>query len=450
MSTAAIYCRISQDARDEDNERASELGVKRQLQDCHELAQRMDLTVVEVYTDNDVGASTRSRKKTRPQFDAMMAAARAGRFGTVLGYSNSRLTRRPLEVESLIELHERYGVRIVTVVSGEDDLSTADGRMIARIKGSVDAGEAERTAERVARKHKELALAGKPVGGTRPFGWEDDHATIREAEAALIRDAAKAVVEGVPLRRIVRSWNDAGITSPRGCAWSPQTLRQLLRSPRLAGWRVYQGGIATDATGSPVRGQWEPILEQATADAVRAVLTRDDTRSRKPRKGARHYFLTGILRCGVCNGPMYGNAGKGNFGYICQADDHSNTGSGNAIDYAIGQYVLARLATEELSAPAPAAPTERLDEIKGQIAELMDAFTARRLSAAVVFGAVETLEAERDALVLQHDQETARFAGPALSILTEDTWNALDTDRQRAIAEKLFEAVLLRPNLRLS
>jgi site-specific DNA recombinase len=40
-------------------------------------------------------------------------------------------------VERLITAHDRTGVEFRTVVSGRDDLSTADGRMVARTKASV-------------------------------------------------------------------------------------------------------------------------------------------------------------------------------------------------------------------------------------------------------------------------------------------------------------------------
>lgn len=442
MPTAAIYARISQDTEGEG------LGVARQEADCRALAGKLDLHVSQVYTDNDIGASTRSRKKVRPAYDAMLAAARAGEFHTILAYSNSRLTRRPAEFEALIELHEQTGVRIVTVVSGQDDLSTADGRMVARIKGNVDAGEAERTGERVRRKHLEIAMSGRPVGGTRPFGWKADRGTLEPVEAEAIRQAARDVLDGVPLRAVVRRMNDDGLRTTWGNEWESRVLRVLLLSPRLAGWRVYQGKVALDATGAPVRGQYEAILDQETADAVRVVLTRKDSRVRKPRRGARHYLMTGLLRCGVCNGPMYGNRNDWGHVYVCQASDHGNTGAGPGIDQTVAAMVLARLEGEALDAPAERPDTgtdARLAAISEQIGELMQAFTQRRLSGAVAFGAVEALEAERDGLVNQREQAAARRVGPVLTHLTPEAWSALDTDRQRAIAEQLLSAVLLRP-----
>ena len=80
-----------------------------------------------IFNDNDLSAS-RYSKKPRPDFDTTFARAEAGEYDALVAYSNGRLTRRPLEVERLIDLHDRIGVKIKTVVSGDDDLSTADGR----------------------------------------------------------------------------------------------------------------------------------------------------------------------------------------------------------------------------------------------------------------------------------------------------------------------------------
>lgn len=442
---AAIYCRISQDTE------GLALGVARQEEDCRALAAREGLTVAEVFTDNDLGASSRSRKP-RPAYARMIERADLGEFGALIAYSNSRLTRRAMEWETLIALAETRGVRILTVASGRADLNTADGRAVARTIAAWDAAEAERTAERVARKHLENARAGKPVGGSRPFGWEADKVTVRESEAKLIRKAAADVLDGVPVRAILTEWQTLGVRTPRGNEWSTQTLRHVLRSPRLAGWRVYRQGVALDAAGRPVRGQWAPILDQDTADRVAAALTpAAEKRARVPRKGARRYLLTGLIRCGVCNGPMYGNRRDDTSHYYqCHpitASDHHNSVSGVGTDNAITELVLARLATEDLDAPAPEwEGRARLDDIGASISQLMAAFVARQLSEAVVFPAVEELERERDALLLERRRWEADNTGPRVTRLDRAQWDALTVDRRRAIVERLLDAVLIRPS----
>src|SRR5680860_1583635 len=112
VKAAAVYRRIS---RDPDGLRE---GVTRQDEDTRVLAARLGLTVAEshVFEDNDIGASTLSRK-SRPRYADMLEAARAGEFGAILAYSNSRLTRRPRELEDLLDIHDKHGVEIHTAVS---------------------------------------------------------------------------------------------------------------------------------------------------------------------------------------------------------------------------------------------------------------------------------------------------------------------------------------------
>ena len=66
MTTAAIYTRISKDKPrngddhdgDEPGRGGDGLGVKRQLDECRALADRLGWDVVRSFEDNDLGAST--------------------------------------------------------------------------------------------------------------------------------------------------------------------------------------------------------------------------------------------------------------------------------------------------------------------------------------------------------------------------------------------------------
>lgn len=65
-----------------------------------------------VYVDNDRAAPSLS-KKARPEYEAMVKAAMNGEFDTIIAYSMSRVTRRPKELETLIELATKHGVNFV-------------------------------------------------------------------------------------------------------------------------------------------------------------------------------------------------------------------------------------------------------------------------------------------------------------------------------------------------
>jgi hypothetical protein len=86
---AAIYCRISK-ARDED-----QTGVDRQERLCREVADRLGLVIAPgaVLVDNNRSAWQRNR--SRPGWNALLEAIRAGRVGHVIVYHPDRLMRQP-------------------------------------------------------------------------------------------------------------------------------------------------------------------------------------------------------------------------------------------------------------------------------------------------------------------------------------------------------------------
>jgi site-specific DNA recombinase len=300
---AAIYCRIS---KDRDGEA---LGVERQEQDCRALAERLGWDVVAVFVDNDISASTRS-SKPRPQYVEMLRLARAGGVGAILAYSNSRLTRRPAEWLSLIELANSGRIRIKTVASGEHDLSTADGRATAITVAAWDAAEAERTAERVSRAKTQAAEQGKYRGGPRPYGFESDGVTVREDEARVIRDASQAILAGRSLTAVAHELNEQGCKTSMGREWTYMRLRDVLVRPRNAGKMNlgrpdrpdYRPGRAKFQILDDVKTAWPAIVDEDTWHAVHALLLDPSRRvhtSTEPRWLGSNTYICGRDGCGA-------------------------------------------------------------------------------------------------------------------------------------------------------
>jgi site-specific DNA recombinase len=153
----------------------------------------------------------------------------------VVTWHPDRLFRNVRDLEDFIATIERAGAQVRTVAAGLVDLSTASGRMNARIGGVVARHESEHRAERIRSKMSQLAASGKSNGGPRSFGYEPDHMTVRDEEAELVREVARRALDGESLRSIAADWNDRGIPTVRGAAgWSYQALRRMILSPRLA------------------------------------------------------------------------------------------------------------------------------------------------------------------------------------------------------------------------
>lgn len=385
MIRAAIYLRIS------DDRRGLEEGVDRQREDCLRRASIEGWDTAHVYSDNDVGASTHS-KKPRPGYANMLAAARRGEFTVILAYSNSRLTRRTRELDDLIDLFKDTGVRICTIVSGDDNLDTADGRMVAHIKASVDAAEAERTAERVTRAARQRAERGGNHGGVRPFGWELD-GSPREPEFSALRDGILAVTRGASIRSVAKAWDAAGLTpTGRAALWTPSitSTRNALVRWRNAGIRVHRGQPLFDAP--------QLCKPAVTRQELEELLDHLDDRSRRTNGGrvAQSALLGSLAECGHCRGPLRAASHeitkhvKGVSGprvptYRCSPRG-CVTIRRAALDEAVIEVVLTELLSADLTVLADTAEDRaRMVWLRAQMAEL----AAREAAMAADYGAGE-------------------------------------------------------------
>jgi site-specific DNA recombinase len=310
--TAVIYSRISHDPE------GRQAGVERQEQDCRQMAAERGWLVLEpVYRENDVSASTRSKKR-RPVFEQMLREVEDGSVGVLLAYSTSRLTRRPMEYERLIELTSRTGLEIHTVVSGPVQLHTADGRAIARVLAVIDAAEAERTSERVTRAKLQRAEQGLWHGGPfTPFGYRyaPDRSgrglqlVVDPIRANLVREACRRVIDGESLAGICRDWNARGRVTSTGVAWRPQGIRKMLVRPSTAGMTERQGKLHP--------GTWPAILTREQWDAARMVLLDPRRHNASFRQMAKRYPLGGLLFCGLCDHQLVSNPLRGVPSFIC-------------------------------------------------------------------------------------------------------------------------------------
>lgn len=368
MRQAAIYTRIS------DDREGSGLGVRRQLEDCQALAGREGWEVVAELSDNDLSAFS---GKHRPGYERLCSLIEARSIDVVAAWSNDRLHRRPIELEGFIDLLERTGCTVVTVTSGVYDLSTPEGRAMARVGAAIASSESERKSLRARRKALELAEAGKVGGGgTRPFGFDDDRVTVRAEEATLIRDASHRVLAGEPTRSIVTDWNDRGSKTPTGRPWHPSAFTRMITSWRVAGVREHQGEPVAEA-------MWPAIVERETLERVRAVLL--DPSRRTTTNSVRRYMLRGLLVCGrqgcgatLVSRPKSSWDGSGTKrAYLCaRGPGFTGCGSLSSLAQPLEDEVVARVA-HRLAGPGLRraireleAADEGQDEAAGELVDL--------------------------------------------------------------------------------
>ena len=465
---AAIYCRISMDRT------GAGLGVSRQQEECRVLADRLGWSVSMTYVDNDVSAYS---GKSRPGWQRLLADIRAGTVDAVICWHVDRLTRTPRELEDVIDLADRHGLALATV-TGEVNLQTPTGRLVARQLGAVARHESEHKGQRQHTQIQQSAANGKQGSGSkRPYGYAPSYQVISTAgekvrrriidvaldsvEAPIVAECARRVLAGESIASITRDLNDRGILTSEGCRWNRTTLRRQLCSARISGRREYIPRNSYTTT-RPLIGEivstesdWPAIISVEDSDRIRALLTRPDRRT--TTGGARTRLLSGILVCGRCERPLVGRSQRGKPMYCCNRDTGGCGGlsiTGEPTDDHVGDLVLTAL-----DSPAMAQRLQERDQpepdLYAQIRADEDALEA--LAADHGKGEISRAEwkAARGPIVARLDAARERLATSTQTTALDGfmgtleemraRWEWCNVSQRRAVVTAVLESVVAHP-----
>lgn len=444
MRNAGIYARISSD-RDGDA-----LGVQRQVEDCERLAASRGWRVAGTYVDNDVSAyNGRVRKEYRRLLDDIACGA----IDAVVVWHLDRLHRQPSELEEFFAVCDRAGLQDMASVTGDTDLSTGDGRFMARILGAVSSKESDDKSRRIRRKQQELALSGAPAGGgSRPFGYEDNKRALRPDEAAVVRELAGRFLAGESLRSLCGDLAERGVLTSKGKAWSPPSLRRMLGSARISGQREHKGEIVA-------QGQWEAIITPEQTARIRAILSDE---GRRTNRTARRYLLAGLLRCERCGETLVARPrADGTRRYVC-ASGPGQAGCGRTyiaadpVELLVQEAVLYRLDSPELARAVRGRPRDKdaaqaqreADRADQQLEELATAYAAEHITMKEWLAARQPIERRRTAArrklaTASHAAALDGHVGQGSEL--RERWPALTLTRQHAIVAAVLDHALVGP-----
>lgn len=231
-------------------------------------------------------------------------------------------------------------------------------------------------------------------------------------------------------------------------------MRALLTSARRAGLREHQGQIVGKAV-------WEPIV----TEQMRArVLARLSEQSRTGRRSPRRYLLSGMLRCGKCQGVLFSAARQDTRRYVCSAGpDHGGCGRltvvAAPVEDLIARAVLLRLDSPELAdaLSGRAAADEHtaalalaLAEDRRQQEKLGGLWAAKKIDTAGSLCARGDLEARiRDAETrparLTRSDALSGLVGHGQQLRAQ--WAELDLTRQAAIVRAVLDHAVIGPGV---
>ncbi len=301
---AAIYARVSDKSQAEDDK----TSLAEQVGDMEAYCEERGYTVSARY--QEVG---RGWSKKRPEFQRMLADAKAGRFDTIVCWKSDRLSRGMYPAAALMEVVEAQRIEIEAVMDAIDMKTFGLMAAIGKI-------ELDNFRERASMGKRGAARQGRIPVSTVPYGYRiagDGRPEIVEHEAEVVRRIFRQYVqEGMGGLAIAEQLNSEGVpTGRRASRWHAPGVNRMLRSETYKGtwWYGKARHIATD-DGTRIHEQpretwidvpFPPLVDDETWEQAQAVRARRRTHS--PRNTKVFHLLQHLVRCSECGmlmGPL--------------------------------------------------------------------------------------------------------------------------------------------------
>jgi site-specific DNA recombinase len=190
-----------------------------------------DWTLKHVYADEGKSGASLNRDAVQE----LINDCKRGKFDVVVIYKLDRLTRSVKDLGWLIDLFEKSGVAFSSV-SDNFDTTTANGKLVLNILGSVAQWErdiiSERTRDALAHK-KEQRQIYSPL----PLGFEageDGRLVENEKELEVVSKIRALREDGLSYQKIVDRLNNTGVPTKNGGRWSKSVVYGIVHNTLYA------------------------------------------------------------------------------------------------------------------------------------------------------------------------------------------------------------------------
>ncbi len=190
----------------------------------------------EVITDAGLSGGTLHR----PGLQRVLELVTKGAVEVVVVLKLDRLTRSVKDLGILLETFDRAQVAFSSV-SDNFDTSTANGRLVLNVLGSVAQWERDIIAERTSDALQVKKAQGRRVGAV-PFGFElgadGDELIPNPEQLTTVTKIVEWRAAGQSLNAIAQRLNALGIATAQAGTWAAQTVKRIVRNT------VYCGHVA--------------------------------------------------------------------------------------------------------------------------------------------------------------------------------------------------------------
>lgn len=222
MRQAALYARVSKE-----EQVTKGMSLADQEKRLRGFCISRDWPVIELYRDDGESGKTLDR----PALQQLKDDAEARRFDAVCVLKLDRLTRSVRDLGNLLDFFGKHGIALISL-NESFDATTAAGKLMMNLLGSVAQWEREAISERTISALRYRRNEGLVYSGQIPFGFVRVGTTKRlepvERELAVVNRIYELRAEGRTLRDIADVLNTDRIKTKKGRKWAPEQIRYML------------------------------------------------------------------------------------------------------------------------------------------------------------------------------------------------------------------------------
>lgn len=324
-SKVAIYCRLSEEDRNKENEEDDSTSIQNQKLMLTEYAIKQGWDIQGVYSDDDYTGADRSR----PNFNKILKLAEEKAIDIILCKSQSRFTRELELVEKYINgLFTEWGIRFIGLVDNADT-NVKGNKKSRQINGLVNEWYLEDLSENIKSVLKSKRQNGLYTGGLALYGYKKDpeqkgHLIIDPVAAKVVREVFSLYNQGYGKTAIARELNNRGIPNPTqykveqgityktpknklGTLWKYSAIADMLQNQMYIGNMVQgkYGSISYKSKKNKPKPKEEWDIVEGTHDAIIDIDLWNSVQSKitdnfKPFSGGKIGIFAKKCKCKHC------------------------------------------------------------------------------------------------------------------------------------------------------
>jgi site-specific DNA recombinase len=321
----------------------------------------------------------------------------------------------------------------------------------------------ETSTDRVKAAKLQAAKAGKPSGGNRAYGYEQNGMVIIEHEAAVVREIIGRFIAGDSWRTIALDLNVRSAPTAKGNNWSAINVRNVAVRPRNIAIRVHNE--------NEYPAQWPALISPEMWEDLELAIKRGQALYGS-RTYTRKHLLKGFVFCGVCGNRMNiisAQARDGSYlpAFNCRKIDdiRGEVGCGTVkrrqapVEDLVIDCIMYRLDTPELGeliAGSKSATPELKQLMRDRdtqaerLQEILNLYSTGEMTFTEYKTAKATAQAHLDALGRELDRKSSKATvdGIPAGKSVQEAWGKADLPWKRQLIDALIDKIYIDPRIK--